>query len=238
MCSVAMNFRLALGALVLSLGVAQARPAIGPDGAARVAHYEVVTFRDPGGGGVIKAKAIGLLDATPDEVFRVASDYQHYTEFAPRVVAANVVDRQGDARAAVMMKTDLPWPANDAWVYAQFEHDRIAADVYRIRFWQVKGSMKRYFGSIYIEPWQKWKGGGTSTITYELLAEPNSSAPRYMINNRIEQAASKYVHALRQHINQLRRLGRLHPSIAPDPTLASPTAGPKTPVRVSDVAKQ
>jgi ribosome-associated toxin RatA of RatAB toxin-antitoxin module len=231
-----MHFPRTLGLLLAVSGVASARPAFSPDGTQRFAHYEVITSGDPAGGGIVKARAVGLLDATPDEVFRVATDYARYVEFAPRVVSADVVDRQGDQRALVMMKTNLPWPVSAAWVYAQFETDHLGPDSYRIRFWQLKGSLKRYFGSILIEPWQKWKGGGTTAITYELLAEPDTSAPRYLINGRVEQAASKYVHALRQRINDLRRAGRIHPSLPPDPNLGSPTAGPKRPARVTDIA--
>jgi len=191
----------------------------------------VLTFTDDGGGGVNKGKAIGVFDATPDEVFRVATEYERYPEFAPRIVATKVVDRQGDARALVMLSTDLPWPVSKAWVYAQFEHERVGSDAYRVRFWQVKGSMKRYFGSIYIEPWVKWKGGGKSAVTYELLAEPDTSAPKKMINKRVEEAVGKWVHALRQRINELRRAGRLHPQLPVEPR------APRDPRRLGDVAR-
>ena len=62
----------------------------------RLAHYEVLTFTDPGGNGINRGKAIGVFDATPDEVFRVARDYERYAEYAPRVRSAKVVERQGD----------------------------------------------------------------------------------------------------------------------------------------------
>ena len=229
-------FQAILGLCALA-GAAAARPSVGPDGLSRLAHYQVLTFTDPGGNGINRGKAIGLFDATPDEVFRVATDYQHYVDFAPRVVASQVVDRQGDARAFVSLSTDLPWPVSKAWVYAQFEQERLARDVYRIRFWQLKGSMKRYEGSIFIEPWAKWKGGGTSVVTYELLAEPDSSAPKRLINARVEEVAAKYIHFLRSHINDLRRAGRLHPELPPSPNLASPLSGPRQPKAVSDVAQ-
>ncbi len=223
-------------ALFVADGAAHAKPALSPDGLNRLGHYEVLTFTDPGGNGINKGKAIGVFDATPDEVFRVATEYEHYPDFAPRVVSSKVLDRQGDQRALVMLATDLPWPVSKAWVYAQFEHDHIGPDTYRVRFWQLKGSMKRYSGSIYIEPWVKWKGGGKSAVTYELLAEPDTSTPKRMINNRVEDAVAKYIHSLRQRINDLRRLGRLHPSLPPDPNRAAPLAGPKLTQPVEDVA--
>lgn len=233
-----MSLLKSISAALLSLaGVAHALPAVGPDGLDRLAHYKVLTYTDPGGNGINKGKAIGVFDATPDEVFRVATDYQHYPQFAPRVVASKVIDRQGDQRAFVWLSSDLPWPVSKAWVYAQFEHERLGGEVYRVRFWQLKGSMKRYAGSIFIEPWAKWKGGGTSVVTYELLAEPDTSAPKRFVNARVEEVVSKYIHFLRQHINDLRRAGRLHPELPPGPTLASPLAGPTQPRAVTDVAQ-
>src|SRR5690242_16091084 len=109
-----MHFPRTLGLLLAVSSVAHARPAFSPDGAQRFGRYEILTSGDPAGGGLTKARAVGLLDATPDEVFRVATDYARYTEFAPRVVSADVVDRQGDQRAFVMMKTNLPWPVSAA----------------------------------------------------------------------------------------------------------------------------
>ena len=201
---------------------ALARPSLPPDSMLQLAHYKVLTYADPAGGGINKGKAIGLFDATPDELYRVLTDYARYPEFAPRVISARVVDRRGEGRAIVELRTDLPWPVSEAWVLAEFDEEQLAGNTYRVRFWQVKGSLKRYSGSLLIEPWQTWKRGGTSTLTYELVAEPDSSAPRRLINNRVEEAVSKYVHALRQHVNDLRRLGLLHPQAPPQPNLASP----------------
>jgi ribosome-associated toxin RatA of RatAB toxin-antitoxin module len=223
---------------VVAAGNAGAKPALNPEGLSRLGRYDVLTFVDPAGGGINKGKAIGVFDATPDEIFRVVTEYDKYPEFAPRVVSSRVVDRQGDRRAFVMLKTDLPWPVSDAWVYAQFEHEQLSGATYRVRFWQIKGSMKRYSGSIFIEPWCTWKGGGKSAVTYELVVEPNSAAPKRFINDRVEVAVSKYVHALRQHINELHRLGLLHPVLPPNPKLISPLVGPRDPVRVDNVARR
>jgi hypothetical protein len=96
--------------------------------------------------------------------------------------------------------------------------------------------MKQYTGSIYIEPWAKWRGGGTSAVTYELLAQPDTSAPKRLINGRVEVAVAKFVHALRERVNDLRRSGRLHPRVPPSPNLASSLTGPRPAAMGSDVA--
>src|SRR5207302_5169689 len=125
----------------------------------------------PGGGGIEVSRAVGVFDATPDEVFRTATDYAHLAEFAPRVSRSTVLESGNpagpSARALVLLAADLPWPVSNAWVQAQFETEQPGAGVFRVRFWQVRGSMRRYFGSILIEPWQD----GRSSVTYEQLAE-------------------------------------------------------------------
>lgn len=214
-----------------------ARPEVGAPGLGRLARYDVLTFFDPAGNGIDKSKAIGVFDATPEEVFRTATDYPRLAEFAPRVisseVSSEVIDRHGDEHALVMLKSDLPWPVSKAWVYADFQHEKLGGEVYRIRFSQVRGSMRRYFGSILIEPWSPQK----SAVTYELVAEPDTIAPKRLVNRKLHDAAARYVHALRQRINDLHRLGRLHP-LEPPSTDFSPTlAGARKPVVVENVAK-
>src|SRR5262249_61203370 len=130
---------------------------------------------DAGSGGIDKSKAIGGFDATPDEVFRTATDYERLVEFAPRIVSSKVIDKRGD-HSFVMLASDLPWPVSKAWVYAEFSHEKLGGEVYRIRFWQVRGSMRRYQGEILIEPWSASRQ--RTAVTYELLPEPHTIAPR------------------------------------------------------------
>ena len=211
-----------LVAILSSAGAVLARPVLDAPRMQQLGHYEVVTFADPAGGGINKGKAIALFDATPDEIFRVVTAYDRYREFAPRVVSSQVIERRGDESALVFIKTNLPWPVSDAWVYARFATEQYGT-TYRVRFWQVKGSLRRYAGSILIEPWNRWK----SAVTYELVVEPDSIAPKRLINGKVEDAVARYVHALRQHVNNLHTAGLLHPQRPPDPDLPMPLAGRK-----------
>lgn len=225
-------------AVLVAPSPAAARPHLDPEQIkSLVDRWEVLSFTDPAGDGIVKGKAIGYFHVPAEQVFRVVTDYQRYPEFAPRIASVQVVDRQGDRRAWVRLQTDLPWPASDAWVYAQFEHEPLADGGYRIRFWQLKGSMKRYYGTILIEPWVQYDdGGGECSVTYELVAEPATSfAPKRYINRKIVDATSKWVHSLRLHINQLRAAGRLHPTLPAAPEVV-PLGGVRRPVRAEDVA--
>src|SRR5437762_13425208 len=92
--------------LVLALGGARRSAALPPldgTGLARLARYDVLGFVTPAPGGIEVSRAVGVFDATPDEVFRTATDYARLAEFAPRVSGSTVVDRQREDRALVLL---------------------------------------------------------------------------------------------------------------------------------------
>lgn len=194
-----------LGAL-LTAAIAQARPSLDAARLAQLGAYDVLVFTDPFLNGLERGKAIGVFDATPEEVFRVASDYAKWKDYLPRVCGSTVISSTATA-SLVKMVADLPWPAGRSQVWARYTAEKLPGNIYRIRFDMVRGSMKRYVGSIYIEPWSP----GKAALTYELVAEPDIFAPDSLINRSVRRTASGFVNALRQRINDLHRIGWLHP---------------------------
>ena len=83
--------------LVCALGFpAAARPTLDAGRLDELGRYQVLTFADPFRNGIERGKAIGVIDATPEEVFRVATDYAKYRDFMPQ---RDRLDGQGsDAR--------------------------------------------------------------------------------------------------------------------------------------------
>jgi ribosome-associated toxin RatA of RatAB toxin-antitoxin module len=175
--------------------VASARPHLDSDGMSKLDRYDVLTFLDPYRNGIDRGKAIGVIDAAPDEVFRIATDYAKYKDFMPRIRSSSVLSRDRNA-ANVVISADLPWPVGSSWVLAHYD--------------MMRGTFRQYLGSLYIEPWAPNK----TAITYELVAEPNSVfASHGAINRGVRRLVGKFVHALRQRINELHRLGSLHPNL-------------------------
>lgn len=204
---------LAVGALfVLVCAPAGARPTLDAERLSELAHYQVLTFTDPFAGGIERGKAIGVIDATPEEVFRVATDYAKYRDFMPKVVSSTVREQAKD-HALVELHAELRWPAGASTVTARYTHEKLPGDIYRVRFAMVQGTLKQYLGSLYIEPFAK----GKTAVTYELVAEPDTIAPKSAINRGIQRSTGNFVHALRQRINELHRLGYLHPEPMPAP---------------------
>ena len=220
----------ALFACALSAPAA-ARPTLDAERLGELAQYQVLTFNDPFQNGIDRGKAIGVIDATPEEVFRVATDYAKYRDFMPRVVRSTVKEAARD-HALVELQAELRWPAGSSTVTARYTHEKLPGDIYRVKFGMVDGSLKQYWGSLYIEPFAP----GKTAVTYELVAEPDTVAPKSAINRGIKRSTGNFVNALRQRINDLHRLGYLHPEpIAPRPSdRRSPLVGTPPPPPTDD----
>src|SRR5258708_25373229 len=120
-----MAFRhLALTALVLScLGgapLAQARPLLDEQRLLRLERWDVVSFTDPAGSGAQRHRAVGMFNASPEAIFKVATDYEQYTSYIPRLIGSHVM-WQGADQALGMLEAELPWPLRNSWSYAPFQ---------------------------------------------------------------------------------------------------------------------
>jgi hypothetical protein len=205
-----------LGSFVASGRVAEARPTLDAARLVELGRYEVLTFVDAFRAGIHRGKAIGVFDAPPEEIFRVATDFTRYKDFMPRVNAAEEMSRTSDG-AQVMLTGELPWPAGHTWIEAEYRFEHLAGDIHRIRFDMKRGNMKQYLGSLYIEPWS----GTQAAVTYELVAEPDVTAPKSFVNKGVRRSVASFVHALRQRVNELHRLGLLHPIAPASPSRAA-----------------
>lgn len=201
---------------------AAAKPVLTTEQYSTIERYDVLSFADPQPGGIDRQKAIGLFDATPDEVERVITDYARWSEFMPKVRQSDVYQCAGRA-CSVHLVAELRWPVGRSWLNAQFELEP-RGDSFVITFQRVAGpaggTMRRYEGRIFIEPYRTADGVLRLTVTYELLAEPDLLAPKHAINSFTKRSTAGFVHALRQRINELHQAGLLHPTRPPLPVAA------------------
>jgi ribosome-associated toxin RatA of RatAB toxin-antitoxin module len=205
-----------VAALALALcSSAQARPQLDRERMTRLQQYDVLAFGDPFKNGFEMGKAIGVFDATAEEVFRVATDYTKWKEYLPRVRTSEVSERKRDG-ATVEITLELPWPVGNTAVTARYHHEKLKGDIYRVKFTKVRGNLKQYLGSLYIEPWAP----GKCAVTYELVAQPELLAPKSMVNRAVQRSASGFVNALRQRVNDLHKWGLLHPELPAQKTVS------------------
>lgn len=198
------SYLLPLAALLALSAPVHARPSVSNSDWAKLAQHDVLVFSDAWERGLDKAKAIGVIDFTADEVFRVVTDYARWKDYLPRVRESQVLSASAQG-AIINLIAELPWPAGNAQIEARYTHEKLPGGIYRIRFEMVRGTLRQYLGSLYIEPWI----AGKSTLTYEVLAEPDMLAADSTINSSVRKSASGFVHALRSHINNLYRAGAL-----------------------------
>jgi ribosome-associated toxin RatA of RatAB toxin-antitoxin module len=222
-----MRLRWLLGAFVALTfpTVAGARPTLESWRLDELSHYEVLSFSDPFERGFERGKSIGVIDATSEEVYRVATDYEKYRDYMPRVTCSAVKEAAAD-HALVQICAELRWPVGLTTVTVRYTHEKLPGDIYRVRFEMVDGEFKQYKGSLYIEPFAP----GKTAVTYELAAEPNVLAPKGVVNRGVRRSTGKFVHALRQRVGELHRLGYLHPEPMPprpgEQPIALPSAAP------------
>src|ERR1700690_1369179 len=134
------TFRVA--ALTLAVAsAAHARPHLDSNRLSRLEKYDVLAFGDPFKNGFEMGKAIGVFDATPEEVFRVATDYGKWKEFLPRVRGSEVRDRKRDG-ATVEITLDLPWPVGSTLVTARYRHEKLKGEIFRVKFQKLHGNLK------------------------------------------------------------------------------------------------
>src|SRR4051812_28649691 len=101
------RFSISLGVFAGLGGQAAARPMLDDPHMGQLSQYQVLVFADRVGGGLDRGKAIGVIDATPEEVFRVATDCSKYKEFMPRVFSSEVVKKRQE-ETVVRIDAELP----------------------------------------------------------------------------------------------------------------------------------
>jgi len=202
-----MSWRL-LSLLFLGLAApAAARPNVPPSDVAHLEKGANLEYSERvTGSAVMVGKAIGVIKDTPEAVVQVLLDVAKYRSFMPRVTDSRVVKTRGLHTFAVF-ETDLPWPVKDAWVYIKFTRYNKPGRIYEIKWWMLNGTMKNYTGSALVEPWTK---DATQTVlTYELLAEPKTSAPDSMISQGVKKIANIFVQKIRLRLMALRKYGKM-----------------------------
>src|SRR5439155_19346807 len=124
---------LTLLAALLAPSLAEARPTLDAARMSQLDRYDVLVFSDPHAGGLERGKAIGVFDGTPDEIFRVFTDYAKWQDYLPRVRASTVAAHDTN-HTVVDLTAELPWPAGRNKVTAVYTHEKLGGEVYRIRF--------------------------------------------------------------------------------------------------------
>jgi ribosome-associated toxin RatA of RatAB toxin-antitoxin module len=179
-----------------------AAPALGDADRARLDAGEVLIRdlepSDPNGIGVL---LMGLVDATPDQVWEVMQDCEAQDEFLPRISHAAVQDREGDSHTCDLV-VDLPLPLSDLRTETRHRVRRLPDGGHQRRWDLLPGdwSYLRNSGSWTVHP---YSGGGRSLLVGRMDLLPKSAMPNWVLRAAQARQAPETFAAIRARVRQI-----------------------------------
>jgi hypothetical protein len=196
-----------LSCFLLLAPTAQAKPKLEKGDKKKLDAGEVLEVsKKVKGTGVMMGKAIAVIEDVPEAVLYVMLRFDKYKHFIPRVTDSRITKVRG-WKTYTVIHTDLPWPVKDVWVYLEVTRTDKPGRVYEVKWRMLNGTMKSYRGSAVVEPWDK--KGKKAVITYQLLAEPKTTAPDSMISKGVKKVASTIVKKMRLRLKALRKYKKM-----------------------------
>jgi len=149
--------------------------------------------------------AVGVVNTSPEKVFRVVADVERYQEFMVRMVRSRVESRSGSSYD-FYYKIDMPWPLADYWCVTRNVHELDKSrHVYARRWTLLSGTFRRNEGSWVVRPWSH----GRSLLSYAVVLLPKTAAPRRLVRYGTRVALPRSVRQFRERVETLIRSGRL-----------------------------
>lgn len=197
--------RVALIALLLIAGAAVAEPVVIPsisEQETKKLNAGEILIREftPTGGKGVGSLAIGVIDATSDEVYGIVTNCTLFWQFMPRVKKSWVKE---DPTAGTICHVELtmPFPLPDLWSDSTHELREDPKGHYYRGWKMVRGTYHRNDGSWTVVPW----GDGTKClVVYSVDSDPKMAVPDALI--RIGQTTSlpDVITRIRQRVVTLR----------------------------------
>lgn len=172
----------------------------------RLERWEVLGAAEKAGARRYRATARGLFADAPEAVLFVLVGLGKYKHFLPRVSESRVTRRDGWHTYAVL-RTDLPWPAKDAWIYVKATRHYKPGRTYELRWTMLNGTLKHCSGVARMKPYGR--GKGRALLTYTVTVELATRAPDAMLLSGLRNTVSTIVHRTRMRLSALRKYGRI-----------------------------
>ena len=207
-----------LAVLGRGLGAAPARPRAPWPGSA---DYDVLAFNDPFKNGIERARPSASSTPRPKRSSASPPTTPSGRTICRACAAPTCVDRRGDG-AIVEITPDLPLAGRHDAVPARYT-TRSSPATSTACASPCAGRLKQYLGSMYIEPWTRHDKTRRHLRAGRRARHPGAQERHQQL---VRRSARGFVHALRQRINELHRLGYLHPLPAAGPPADSPCSSP------------
>lgn len=174
--------------------------------------------RDKPGSEVKEMKAMGLIDATPDEVWKVVRDYENYPKQMPYTVEAKVLSRsEGDKEVLFYSLLNTPLvSARDYMILLKDESDWKEGKGFLKVSWSAVGPDKDTLAPLKPEVvrvrindgyWllEPREDGKKTFATYYVYTSPGGSIPTFIANKGNDIAVPKVFESIRKTVIDKRK---------------------------------
>ncbi|SRR5216683_3216420 len=157
---------------------------------AQCCQYGLAVYaREKPGAEVKEVKAVGQIDAPPEKVFQIVTDYEHQVGNMPYVQDQAVFTRT-DAEVKLWAVADFPMVSRRDWVVRTKLEKNLPGGIFRAS-WEptvIKDVPPPEDGVIRVQvntgSWtlEPIDGGKRTLGTYQLLTDPGGSIPKFIAN--------------------------------------------------------
>jgi len=154
-------------------------------------------MRDAPGDGVVVIEGLARLESTVEQSFKVLTDFEHFKEWMPTVVASTVESRAGDVIKTRVTHSVAPlgrWDCHQMYRITDEGRRKTIDGV--ITHCVVDASRSRYVLERGIQP-------GMSLIRYYQVVKLNAWIPRPLLNAYVKREYRHASSALRERIAQV-----------------------------------
>jgi len=163
----------------------------------------VIFYRDDEKLQARQIQAVTEIDATPERVFAVLTDYEHLTEYMPFTKENTVLERRGEGDLIIYQYLSLPVVSDRDYVM-HTTHSRGPAGELRVTWDAIPGVRPPRDGVVRVllnrGGWvlEPLADGKRTRATYRLVTSPGGSIPRFAANLSNTRAVPALVDAVRR----------------------------------------
>ena len=123
-------------------------PAHAEDFAAKIKAGKIIAVSIPGSG-IYPGRAMGIVNAPASTVYQLLADFARYDKFVPRITAARKLDDKH-----YELKAMFPWQVKETRCKLSVRKGK-RGETYVIQWRQIDGTLKKYEGVAWIQPFGK-----------------------------------------------------------------------------------
>jgi ribosome-associated toxin RatA of RatAB toxin-antitoxin module len=152
----------------------------------------IVRMVDTPGSSIKTAEALFLVKASPDAVYKVITDYEHYPEFMPNIVKADRFEKS-DTVSKCRFSLKIALLTIDYSISLKNDVNKLP---YSVAWNFIEGDIKDTSGSWTID--REGKEGRTSLVLYSVHTEPGRFVPDWIANKLGSESIPDMIVAIRK----------------------------------------